>query len=145
MEIQRLAVFVCQGNMPLPSHWHAQAFLLSMPPLMPTSLSSSASTATPTHPSVFNVPPNPSVPTMPSVFNVPLNMAEPTMSPNIAGHTFPTFSSPPGFPVPTFSMTFLSSPFGQSMMPIYIAMESTKLKIPDDWDGTEKTWPRFKM
>ena len=24
-------------------------------------------------------------------------------------------------------------------------MESTKLKIPDDWDGTKETWPLFKM
>jgi hypothetical protein len=30
-------------------------------------------------------------------------------------------------------------------MPIYIATESTKLKIPDDWDGTKETWPLFKM
>ena len=30
-------------------------------------------------------------------------------------------------------------------MPIYIAKEPPKLKIPGDWDGTKEKWPLFKM
>jgi hypothetical protein len=30
-------------------------------------------------------------------------------------------------------------------MPIYIAKEPPKLKLPDDWNGTKETWPLFKM
>lgn len=118
----------------VPPHWYSTPPLMPAgpptPPLIPTSSCASTSTVTPTHPYVFNVPPHTTAPTMP---------------PNMAGPTFPTFPSLTGFPVPNMSTTYPSSPFGQSTMPIYIATESTKLKIPDDWDGTKETWPLFKM
>jgi hypothetical protein len=121
---------VHEGHMPLPPQWHPQAFSSPVPPLMPTFPCSMAPTITPTHPYVYNVPPHPTVP---------------TMLPNVTGPTFPNFPSPTGFPVPVLPTMNPSSLFGQSMMPIYIEMESIKLKIPDDWDGTKETWPLFKM
>ena len=63
--------------------------------------------------------------------------------------TPPSFQFPCGPPIYlTFQLAhafgLTPGPYQPTMMPIYVAREPPKFKLPKDWDGSTSKWPLFK-